>query len=607
VWAVVVLAALRAAVVAGLHVQARRAGFVEPLAIPLATMAVQAGVTLIEGAVALWLLRALPVRAGAALVCAFALALCAWTLADPVIYTLAGDHLTPSLLAHFAGFRIFTSDYLWKPVRAYPGLVAAGVALIAASVLLAVWMYRLLARAGSRARDTRALRWLAIGAAAVGVPFAAGASHLAWPPEVLYALDALPRPAVSGADIAALRDFVGLPAGAQWADERFPLVYRPAPRPARASAPPDVIVISIESLRGQDMHWVTRDPHALRLPALEALARRGVVFPHFVSNGFPSSEGFISTSAGTWPHDRRRIVLDYKDVRFDFLSARLRSLGYRTVRVEHDPNFGEEEAWIRRAFDEWITFAPGGLPSEVAMAHEIERLVERHDREQPGRPLFIDWKTANPHMPYNMPGEPAGTPRENYPRTLRRVDAAIGGLLQALEHRSRANETVVFVLGDHSNWLESTRTTALPDDEMVWTGAILAGPPQWIGPPRRDSGPASQADLMPTVLALVGDDRPTAALGRDLLARDGRPRRAFAIRPGGLRLDENGATTLVDRRYVHGATRAASFDRGAGRTRSDDGPRLARYADTWGRLIEHHRVWDPALIEPPVRAARAAP
>ncbi len=357
------------------------------------------------------------------------------------------------------------------------------------------------------------------------------------------------------------------------------------------------MLISIESLRGQDLRWVTGKSDALVLPALEQLSREAVVFPHFIANGFPSSEGFIATSAGAWPHGRRRIVLDFKATRFDFAAARLRSAGYRTLRVEDDPDFSDEGFWVRRAFDEWITSA-GRAPDERAMARDIALWLERHDSERPDEPVLIDWKTANPHMPYDLPGVPPASPKENYPRTLALVDAAVGELAATLAKRARAKRTVIVVLGDHSNWLESRRTTPLPSDEMVWTGAMIAGAREWVGAPRRDAAPASQVDIMPTLLALAGDRRPSAALGRDLLAAaGGRPARAVAVRPGGLRFDERGTTLLVDSRHPHGAWRTRAFAAEVLPSDAAEGPALSSRVMTWSRLVEHDRVWDPALLE----------
>jgi hypothetical protein len=553
----------------------------------------------------MWILLHLPWRSLVALSCFGVLLLFLWTVADPIIYTLAGDHLTPSLLAHFAGFQIFTSDYLWKPIQSHPLLVGSGLLGVVLLLTASVMCFRAGMRAAGSITQRSCLLWGAFGAAFVAFPVVTGASFIVSPPEVHYLLDAMNFRGFGAPDVSGLRRFVGLPAGARWLNERYPLIHVPLQPALVRRSPPDIVVVSIESLRGRDLHWVTQRSGDLVLPALEALARRAVVYPKFISNGFPSSEGFISTSASTWPHDRRRIVLDFKPIHFDFLSARLRSIGYRSVRVEDDPNFGDEAHWIRQSFDEWIAFTDGGLPAERQMVTKIAQFFAAHDRERPQQPIFLDWKTANPHMPYDVPGDPPGSradasPKKNYPRSLLTVDTAIGDLLAVLDRRSRAANTIVIVLGDHSNWVESSHTTALPNNEMVWTGAMIAGSPDWIGPARRDPAHASQVDVMPTVLALVGDYRPTAALGRDLLAASPlRPPQAVAVRPGGLRLDEGGTTLLVDRRHIHGALRTSAFEGEPQPAGTVDGATLARYAETWSLLIEQNRVWNPVFLDTP--------
>jgi hypothetical protein len=601
------VALLRAAILLALHVQALDAGMPEPVSVLASSLALHVGVTLLEASLAFGLWRIAPSRATAAAICALAFGLCLWSIADPIVYVLAGDHLTPSLLAHFAGFKIFRSDYLWKPVRAYWPLVTVGLASVAVSIAFFARCARSAVRDFRGAATRSSAPFAALGIAAVALPSASGVTYLESPPELLFAVDVAGlhwRP--SERDLAALRDVIGLPPGARWLSDSHPLVYAPAPRRGAPVAPPDVVLISIESLRGQDVHLFSGRDDALRLPALETLAASAVVFPHFVSNGFPSTEGFIATSASAWPHPRIRIALERKQTQLDLIGSRFASTGYRTLRVEDDPDFGEEGHWVRRSFDETITFEKlGRLPSEREMVSAIAGWLEQHDRERSRTPVFIDWKTAHPHMPYEVPDDATGrdhsfgSPSANYARSLAYVDAAIGELVVALRSRARWSDTLIFVLGDHSNWLVSTRTTALPSDEMVWTGALLAGSAARIGAPRRVEAPASQVDLLPTLMHLIGDDRPTAALGRDLLADPPtRPPRAVAVRPGGLRLDEEGATLLADRRHLHGAERRCSFAAAGACAGSGDATELARSVDTWGWLVDEDRVFDARWLAP---------
>ncbi len=79
------------------------------------------------------------------------------------------------------------------------------------------------------------------------------------------------------------------------------------------------------------------------------------------------------------------------------------------------------------------------------------------------------------------------------------------------------HRTLTIVVGDHGFYTDLRRTSGLPENDNIWTAAVFAGPAQLIGTPRRLAGPASLVDMTPTILALVDDDRPSAALGRNLL------------------------------------------------------------------------------------------
>jgi hypothetical protein len=140
-------------------------------------------------------------------------------------------------------------------------------------------------------------------------------------------------------------------------------------------------------------------------------------------------------------------------------------------------------------------------------------------------------------------------PQRRYDLVLSRFDRSFGRLLDALDARPRHDNTVLIVTGDHSSYTADPLDPDLrgmPTDETVWTTALISGPPRVVGPsPRTEAFAASHVDVMPTVLAIVGDDGPTAAMGRSLLddRRDGRI--AVAIRPAGYRLDRDGRSLLV--------------------------------------------------------------
>src|SRR5207244_42594 len=140
----------------------------------------------------------------------------------------------------------------------------------------------------------------------------------------------------------------------------------------------------------------------------------------------------------------------------------------------------------------------------------------------------------------------------------------------------------------------------------------LHGPARLVGEPRLVPRAASHVDMMPTILRLAGDRRPTAALGGDLLAEPRtRPASAVAVRPGGARLDREGDTLLVDARSPAEATVRVAFPLlpppgppPASLFGDEEGARLYERVRTLSWLIEQDRVWDPSLLAP-ATASRA--
>src|SRR5690606_607974 len=168
------------------------------------------------------------------------------------------------------------------------------------------------------------------------------------------------------AAIGDLRSFVGLPAGRKWAGPQMPLVHV-ADTAAASSRPvanrPDIVIIMVESLRAPALGYIAGPGHA-QTPSLDELAARSVVFPGFLSNGFPSGPGFTSTTCSHWPHYRRRVIVDFRHIRFDCLPTRLSTLGYRTAAIEFDPGTDGTRIWLDRLYDQLIDTSGSGVRSD---------------------------------------------------------------------------------------------------------------------------------------------------------------------------------------------------------------------------------------------------
>jgi hypothetical protein len=577
-----------------------------------------AGALLIIVGLFLVLARALPAarRAiGIAACVVFALLMIAGQ-ADLTVATITGAPLTPTVFRTFRGVHVVTSNEFLEPLKANARLAGGGLLLFLA---VTAWMARLVRRDWTRGVE---LSWSVAGVfLATGLALLSASTLIPWPGppppiEAAFAREwlGMDRTSLRGSEQDAfrkLRTTVGLPVGAAWLTDEYPLVYGWTDQPVstRSVDHPDIVVVMIESLRGDELG--AADARASATPNLDALAQRGVVFPIFTSNGFPSAPSVLAFHCSAWPHRRKEIITDFAGRHFDSIPSRLRDLGYHTTYVGADPHFDHQDRWLPAWYSTVIDLvANGETPTDHNIVTRGIEEIRRHDADAKGAPLFEFISTYSTHYPFRLPADAGEQPlaltealEPRYRQVLKYTDRELGQLLSFLAARDRRDRTVTIVVGDHGFYMDLRRTSGLPENDNIWTAAIVAGPERLVGPPRRIVAPASHVDMLPTVLALVGDRRPSAALGSDLLGppRNG-GRLALAVRPGGLRLDRDGASMLVDARTPNVAIHRVAFPGVMAAASSSSQATATMLSDVvadWSYLIERDRVWSPSFLAAP--------
>jgi arylsulfatase A-like enzyme len=592
----------------------------ERLALFIPAASAHAGALLIIVGLFLVLARALPVarRAiGIAACLVFALLMIAGQ-ADLTVATITGAPLTPTVFRTFRGVHVVTSNEFLEPLKANAMLAGGGLLLFLA---MTAWMARLVRRDWTRSAE---LSWSVAGVfLATGVTLLSASILIPWPGapppiEVAFAREwlGMDRTSLRGSEQNAIRELratVGLPVGAAWLSDEYPLVYGWIDQtPSGASADrPDIVVVMIESLRADEL-GAADGARASATPNLDALAQRGVVFPTFTSNGFPSAPSVLAFHCSAWPHRRKEIITDFADRRFDSIPSRLRDVGYDTTYVGADPHFDHQDRWLPAWYSTVIDLvANGEAPTDHNILTRGIEEIRRHDAGAHGAPLFEFISTYSTHYPFRLPADAGEQPvsltdalEPRYRQVLKYTDREVGNLLSFLAARDRRDRTVTIVLGDHGFYMDLRRTSGLPENDNIWTAAIVAGPERLVGLPRRIVAPASHVDMLPTVLAFVGDRRPSAAVGSDLFGppRNGN-RMALAVRPGGFRLDRDGASVLVDARMPNVAIIRVAFPGVMPVAASSAPPASATWltdvvAD-WSYLIERNRLWSPSFLAAP--------
>lgn len=130
------------------------------------------------------------------------------------------------------------------------------------------------------------------------------------------------------------------------------------------------------------------------------------------------------------------------------------------------------------------------------------------------QPFFSLIMTTSNHRPYDIPAgrieEPQGHP---HLKAVKYTDWAIGQLIEQARSRPWFNDTVFVIVADHC--AGSAGKTALPLERYRIPLLIYA--PGHVRPQQVDQL-ASQMDLAPTLLALLGMDYDSRFIGRDALA-----------------------------------------------------------------------------------------
>ena len=546
---------------------------------------------------------------------------------------LAGKRFSPSVL-HTYGSNLLTFEIL-LPLRADLAHTFGTFALVFGGWL---WLLAVACRAGRASRPPfPSGHWLSLLPFAIlglsWLPASGSRSDrvIAQPPEAIFVQAWRERNGtVPPPDPELLvRRVLAPAAGQQWADVDFPLVHAPAGPAPVVTDPPDIILIAVESLRARHLGFINPAQAAIT-PQFDALARESVVFPRYIANGYPSAPGFFALHTGLLPHRNRTITAEFTHIRFDGLPLRLKAQGYHALAIwGGNVNMGNQFAWARQWYDE-VDYAIAG--NEHGFYHsrgdaETFRVLKQHiaaaDHASPGRPQFIFVATAGTHGPFTATdavfSDPADAAEaapfrafsnndrtENYDNMLRLLDRQIGLLRDFLATRPRARNTVLIICGDHSVSIGERVEYLIrdfPTDGAVWTTAIVHGPERLVGLPRTVDFSASATDIMPTLLALAGDHRPTAAIGADLFGSLPPERRmAIAVREDGYRLDRNGWSLFVSavdpaEYFVHRSFQYSLRTRviePGGPFTAQDARDLHAAVQAWSWLIERDRVWPPA-------------
>lgn len=308
----------------------------------------------------------------------------------------------------------------------------------------------------------------------------------------------------------------------------------------------NVVVIFMESLAWNKLS--VTNPDIDPTPFVKELAERSILFTHFFAptsataravfatvTGIPDVTSFKTSSRNPLVVDQHLVINALADYEKYYFIGGSASWGNIRGILEHnltDVHMYEEGAFENeRRNDVW------GI-SDLDLFREANRVLTE-EQQTLKKPFFAFIQTSGYHRPYTIPEDNAGfvskdigsdlAHRRSFVsvdeyNSLRFSDHALREFFKLVEKEDWYDNTIFFIFGDHG--LSAPQSENMPrgyvDLNLInhQIPLIIAGSP--VKKARVIDAVASQVDILPTAMGLLGRSYMNRSIGRDLLA-DNKP------------------------------------------------------------------------------------
>ncbi|TGN06864.1 LTA synthase family protein [Leptospira ilyithenensis] len=294
------------------------------------------------------------------------------------------------------------------------------------------------------------------------------------------------------------------------------------------SKPPNIVLILQESWTGKFV-WPIGDGiiHGKELtPFYNKLAKEGHSFKRFFANGGRTSNGLLSMLTGIPDRPGLTAVRTHQVLgNFSGLGNVFKRWGYDTIFITGDdlqfdslgtilPHWGFQKIIGKKEIEKKHRFKIG------AWGYDDRDILEvLHDEisisNKNGKPFLGTILTMTTHYPYKVPDSKfeiydPSVQDYDYLNTYHYADWALSDFISRAEKSDYFKNTIFVFVADHThhrylNYLEDRNVPFL-----IWApGKIKA---------KLDTRTASQLDVLPTILGLVGKETYFSAMGKNLLS-----------------------------------------------------------------------------------------
>ena len=315
---------------------------------------------------------------------------------------------------------------------------------------------------------------------------------------------------------------------AQFTSADFPTLHKQVAAIQR-ERPLNLVIVLEESLGATFVESLGGLPVT---PELEKLKKEGWWFEQLYATGTRSVRGIEAVVAGYPPTPARSVVkLSLSQQNFYTLAAGLGKQGYHTEFVyggeAHFDNMrsfftgnGFQKVVDRRDMNP-VFEGSWGASDEDLFDKSLERLKTLHAS---GKPFFSLIFSSSNHEPFQFPDgriKLHDAEKQTVNNAVKYADYALGRFIAEAKKQDYWKDTVFLIVADHDNRVYGD--SLVPIKKFHIPGLILGADVQ----PKRITTIASQVDLAPTLLSLLGVSSEHPMIGRDLVRDSDTPGRAL--------------------------------------------------------------------------------
>jgi phosphoglycerol transferase MdoB-like AlkP superfamily enzyme len=297
----------------------------------------------------------------------------------------------------------------------------------------------------------------------------------------------------------------------------IPTLHREAATVVR-ERPKNLVIVLEESLGAEFVGALGGPPLT---PRLDELSRQGIWFENLYATGTRSVRGLEALITGFTPTPAESVVKLGRSQRNFFTIARvLRAAGYDTSFIyggeaQFDNmrrffmNNGFESVVDENDYENPVMRGSWGVSDEDLFARADAEFSKPHER-----PFFSLVFTTSNHSPYEYPEGRIELYDPEHPNSVdnavKYADYALGGFFDRAKTRAYWNDTVFLVIADHNSRVYGAKL--VPVEHFHIPALILGGGIE----PRVYEPVASQIDMPPTLLSLIGVSSVNPMIGHDL-------------------------------------------------------------------------------------------